>query len=443
MRGNYFLFIITIWISGFISAQSTFSPLSSNGIGDMTLPDHGLFSGLGNCRVSNFDSTILNFYNPSTYSSLSLGMPLYSIGLNSRYTQMKDVYGQNWNLNIIPDNFAMGFGLKNHLGFAFGLKPFSRVGYEVTQRVKVGADSLKYIYSGKGGSHEIFLGISADLIHLKSTKLSLGGNLGYIFGTIHQERQSLLIGGNSLVIHSDGNELKMKTLHYELGISLTQKLTNNQSLLLTAVLEPQQQLRGKSSNYVFYDNVSDTFPPGILKIPTDLERSLRLSTKTQFGLAYKLLFKDNRKVNSSRNSELAFHMNYTYSPLISDTLNGETINQPNGWNFGIQYTPEIGFNSSATQIKFFEKLHFRAGGYVLSTPYKVNGVTLQDKGITLGLGMPVTSFRTLSSINFALFGGERSSLSNSDYRERYLGLSLGITLAPSNFDKWFVKRKLD
>jgi hypothetical protein len=393
--------------------------------------------------MSNFDSTILNFYNPSTYSSLSKGMPLYSIALNSRYTQLKDVYGQNWNFNIIPDHFAMGFGLKNHIGFAFGLKPFSRIGYEVTQRVKVDTDSLKYNYSGKGGSDEIFLGISADLIHLKSTKLSLGGNLGYIFGTIHKERQSILVDGNNIIAHSNWNELKMRTLHYSLGINLTQKLTNNQSLILTAVLEPQQQLRGKSSMYLFYGNIDNPKLADTLSKTTDIKRTLGLSTKTQFGLAYKLLFKDNRKVNSLRNSELAFHLNYTYSPLISDTLNGETINQPNGWNFGIQYTPEIGFNSSATQIKFFEKLHFRAGGYVLSTPYKVNGLTLKDKGITLGIGMPVTSFRTLSSINFALFGGERSSLSNSNYRERYLGLSLGITLAPSNFDKWFVKRKLD
>lgn len=356
---------------------------------------------------------------------------------------MFDESGKNWNMTIVPDHFAMGFGLKKYFGFAFGLKPFSRAGYELTQKTKVGSDSIKYIYKGKGGSHEIFLGLSADLIHLKKTQLSVGGNIGYLFGTTLKERQSILIGVNNFVGGSEWKEFKISSLHYEFAASLRQRISENQTLVLTTVIEPTQQLHGKNNSYLFYGNVDAPELLKALNATTNVETTLRQTGKAQFGLAYKLLFKDERKDNTLRNSEVALHFNYTHAFIFSAPSNNPVINQPTGWNAGIQYTPETGIYSSTTKMKLLEKLHYRSGYFKLDLPYKLNDISVRDRGFTFGIGMPVTSFRTLSSINFAFVAGERSNSSVSDYRERYLGFSFGITLAPSNFDKWFVKRKLD
>lgn len=370
-------------------------------------------------------------------------MPLYSIGLNARYTQFNEDQISNWNFSLMPDHFAMGFGLKNFLGFAFGLKPFTRTGYEVTQRTKVGADSVKYVYKGRGGSQEFFVGLSTDLINVKNTRISIGANGGYLFGTSHKERQSILIGGNNTVGGVDWDELKINSLHYELAASLHQKIGSNQSITLTGILEPRQQLKATSNNYLFYGNVDDPELMDTINSATGITTNLTLAERSQYGFVWKIGFKDAKKDNSLRKSEVAFHVNYTHSLRIQDSTNIGVINQSTGWNFGLQYTPEIGFMENTANMKFIEKLHYRAGFYRSTLPYTYQSSNVVDKGFTLGFGMPITSFRTLSSLNFAFKAGEQSGIYGTGYRERYLGFSFGVVLAPSNFDKWFVKRKLD
>lgn len=438
----YILF--TIFFALASEAQNTtFSPWSGSIIGDKSISDHGMFTALGNCRISYYDSTTLNFYNPSTYSNLSKGLPLYSLGLNARYTQLTDNDTKNWNFSMIPEHFAMGFGLKKYFGIAFGLRSFTKMGYDITQRSKVGTDSIKYVYKGKGGSHELFFGFSTDLIRYKGTRLSVGGNAGYVFGISHKERQSILINGNSIVGGVDWNDIKLNALHYEFAANFNQRLGKNNTLCLTTVVDPEQKLSGLSNSYLFYGNVEDPELLDTLSANTDVKTSVILGGKTQFGVAWKINFKDGRKDNSLRNSELAFHYNLSQAIAIRDTSSSNKLIQSSGWSVGIQYTPEIGFQENTANLKFLEKLHYRAGYYQQSIPYNSSGSAFDDKGLTFGFGMPITSFRTLSSLNFAFNAGERTQLNSSNYSERYLGFSFGITLAPSNFDKWFVKRKLD
>ncbi len=424
-----------------VDAQTIYSPWSSFGIGDRSQTEHGIFTGLGNSRISVMDSTVLNFYNPSTYSQLSKGLPLYSLGLNGRLNQLQTSQQNTLNFTLIPDHFAMAFGLKNFFGLAFGLKPFTRMGYDITYRSKVGSDSIKYTYRGKGGSHEVFLGLSTDLVHFKSTRISVGGNFGYLFGNTLKERQSVLITGNSIVGGVDWNEVRLNALHYEVAASWKQKLGSNQSIMFTAVWEPTQTLNASTNTYLFYGNVEDPELYDTLSASSETNVPIDLSGRIQYGFSWTHWFKDQRKDNSTRNSELALHLNYTKALATSTTPNA--INASEGWNIGFQYTPETDFLENSSNANFLERAHYRTGYYQLQLPYTLNGKAVVDQGYTLGFGIPVTSFRTLSSLNLAISLGERADRVGPAYKERYLGFSMGIILAPSNFDKWFLKRKLD
>ena len=444
MRFNLFLLFSIALFSihpGFVAAQTIDSPWSSYGIGDRSQTDHGIFTGLGNSRISVLDSTVLNFYNPSSYSSLSKGLPLYSIGMNGRYSQLLTTKESTVNISLVPDHFAMAFSVKNFVGIAFGLKPFTRMGYNITSRIKVGSDSIKYTYRGKGGSHEVFLGLSSDLYHSKSTRISVGGNLGYIFGNTLKERQSVLIGGNSIIGGIDWNEIRLTALHSEFALNWQQKLGKNQSLLLTAVWEPRQTLNARHNSYLFYGNVDDPELYDTLSALTNVDSPIDLAGRLQLGGCWFVRLKDQRKDNSTRKSEFALHVNY--SKALNQFLSANALNATEGWNFGLQYTPETDFMENAGSIKFLENAHYRAGYYHLQLPYHFSGKTITDKGYTFGLGIPITSFRTLSSVNISLAYGERADRIDPSYNERYVGFSLGVILAPSNFDKWFVKRKLD
>jgi hypothetical protein len=447
MRNSLILFLLTILSFQNVIAQSTtISPFSSYGLGDRSSFDHGIFTGLGNCRITYFDSTTLNFYNPSTYNTLSQGYPIYSIGINSRYTTLNDNGTANSGITAIPDHFSMAFTLKKYFGFAFGLRAFQQKGYEINERISVGTDSIKYTYLGRGGVQEVFLGLSTDLIHLKSTRLSIGGNVGYVFGTCTNERQSLLISTNNTIGGVDWTETKMNALHYEFGANFTQKLGKKNSITLAGVYEPSQKLSGTQNNYLFYGKIGDPELFDTLTSSTNQSITLNLASKIQFGGRYQLRFKDVRKDNSERNSEIALHVNYMSSSWSSDSenINGLTaFNTTSSMNYGIQYTPEINFMDNSVNANFMERMRYRAGYYSIALPYAIDGSRVYDKGFTLGFGIPIVSFRTLSSINLSFSAGERSNFTAQGYKEQYIGFNFGVSLCPSNFDKWFVKRKLD
>jgi hypothetical protein len=447
MRNSLILVLLTILSFQTVIAQSTtFSPFSGYGLGDRSTFDHGTFTGIGNCRITYFDSTTLNYYNPSTYNTLSHGYPIYSLGINSRYTTLNDNGTKNNSITAIPDHFAMAFTLKKYFGLAFGLRAFQRKGYEINERISVGTDSIKNTYLGRGGIHEVFLGFSTDLIHLKSTRLSIGGNLGYVFGTSTNERQSLLITTNNATGGVDWTETKMNTLHYEFGANFTQKLGKKNTITLAGVYEPAQKLSGTQNNYLFYGTISDPELYDTLSASTNQSITLNLASKIDFGGRYQMRFKDARKDNSERNSEIALHVNYMSSSWTSDSANvngNSTFNTTSSMNYGIQYTPEINFMDNSVKANFMERMRYRAGYYSIALPYAIDGLRVYDKGVTLGFGIPIVSFRTLSSVNLSFSAGERSNFTAQGYKEQYIGFNFGISLSPSNFDKWFVKRKLD
>ena len=166
----------------------------------------------------------------------------------------------------------------------------------------------------------------------------------------------MLISGNSIIGGVDWNETKMNSLHYEIAANFQQRITKNHTLFLTAVLEPEQKLNATKNAYLFYGNVDDPQLLDTLSSSKNVKTSVYLAQRTQFGMAYKIRFKDSRKDNSLRNSEIALHVNYTKSQTLSDTISSITVNQPQGWNLGFQYTPEIGFQDNSTNMKFHEKL---------------------------------------------------------------------------------------
>ena len=60
-----------------------------------------------------------------------------------------------------------------------------------------------------------------------------------------------------------------------------------------------------------------------------------------------------------------------------------------------------------------------------------------------GFGIPIVSQNSLSSINFGFSYGKRETAAENSFNEQYVGINFGIILAPSNFDRWFRKKKLD
>ena len=450
MRNLSFLFI-TLLTGLFVSAQNTSnSPYSSFGLGELGGMDHALFSSLGNTNITLSDSTVLNFYNPASYSTIGKGQPIFSLGISSRLSNFSE-NGVDSKSNITGvQHFAMGFSFAKRFGLAFGLKPYSRRGYDFNTSNVVSGDTLKHFYSGTGGINEVFLGFSAKVLDFKGAELSIGGNLGYLFGKVTNTRKSGLVTSGSTIYSGGANqqELKVNSIHYELGFNYLQRINENHSIALSATYDPFQKIKGSYEdgqyyttdihNLELYDTLAfnDTASGNVTTIPT-----------YTVGLNYNLNFKGRKGSTNELNSTVGFHLSYSGSDWTKyenryDANYTNTFLNTSRYTFGIQYIPEIGLFVNKAKTKFMARIRYRAGTYYYTLPYETNGEQVTDFGTTFGFGIPIVIQNSLSSINFGFAIGKRGIADDNALKERYYGINFGISIAPGT-DRWFVKRKLN
>ncbi len=445
------LIFLLLNIAIYSSAQkSSNSPYSFHGLGELNILDNASFIGIGNSKISFIDSTVLNYYNPASYNSLAKHQPLFSFGVSSRLsTYSKNGNSYNSYLTSIQ-HFVIAFPFAKRFGLAIGLKPFSSKGYDFSTRVKVGSDSLKYIYEGSGNISEAFVGFSSEIINYRGAKLSLGGNLGYLFGRVIDTRKSTVLNSGSLT-NSGGVNTKtyrVKGLHYTLGLHYTQKFNDRNLIGISAVFEPFQKLNATYEDVLFYSsNINDPNIYDSLSLNDSLTGNLSNIPTYTFGLNYQLNFKGKKNSTNPINSQLSLHVTYEiadWSSYENSFNTGVSSNflVSNKYTFGLQYLPETDFIRNKQMTKFYHRIKYRTGVYYNQTPYLINNEQITDFGTTIGFGIPIIIKSSLSSINFGFSYGNRGISDKNDLRERYYSINIGLTIAPGA-DKWFVKRKLN
>lgn len=445
MRINLIILLFTVFVSQLIAQTSTNSAYSSYGLGERGSLENATFTGLGFSTITYFDSTVLNYYNPATYNTLGDGQPLFSIGLASKLSFFEQNEVTEFKGNAYVDHFAMAFTLKKHFGLAFGLKPFTRKGFNMTETIAVGTDSIKYTYLGNGGTNQVFVGLSSNIIKWRNTTLSVGTNLSYLFGASTNERRSQLIG-DGLIGGVDWKSLRVNSFYYDLGLYLRQSIKQNHHFTFATTIDPGQKLNVTQDSYLFYGVVGDPEQYDTLSSSIDQSGTIYMPAVTTLGLNYNFWFNDKTKKNASRNSELGIHVNYSTTDWTRFSNSFETTNNllaTTKLSFGIQYVPERKFTEKSANASFLETVRYRAGFYNYTLPYSFGGKQLSDMGATLGFGIPILAQQSLSSVNFGFSVGNRATTTSGSLNEKYLGISVGIILAPSNFDRWFRKRKLD
>lgn len=438
------LFGFTTWSNAQLTSSS---PYSSYGFGERTGNEGATAIGLGMNTLTYFDSTIVNLFNPSSYSRLADGIPLFSIGVNANSSFFSNGTDQLNRSVAYLDHIAMVFTLKKRFGLAFGLKPYAKRGYEITEKFKIGDDSLRYTYIGNGSVNQVFIGLSGSIIKRKNTILSVGGNIGYLFGTVTNERRSILIDANSVDGGINWNAIRLNSLHYELGAHYEQQIGSNHQLKSSVVIEPSQQLNAEKDEYLFYGVAGNPQNYDTLSANANQSGKVNIPTHLQIGFNYNFWFQDAKKNNVFRNSEIGLHIGYStqnWSNFSTSFATSGNLTSAARLTLGVQYTPERKFNENTSASKFLERVKYRVGYYQGKTPYITStGEGVDERGLTVGFGIPILAQNSLSSIQFGCAFGERYSASASALKEQYIRMNIGLILAPSIFDRWFRKRKLD
>lgn len=443
------LFIV---ISGSALVQTnTNSPYSSRGLGDVGFYGSAYFSGLGGVTSALVDSSQTNLFNPSTYSLIAKQLPLFSLGINhyeKTFSNEAGLTSKGRFSSITHMSLAVPFA--NRLGLAAGLKPFSRVGYEIDDYALVQGDSIFHSYLGNGGVQEFLLGFSGNILDLSNQSLSVGVNGKYYFGKVNNERRTFKTSNEVETGGMDIKSMRARDFGLEFGVNYDYRPNLEHSLRFGGVFRPGKNMRfEKSQQQIYYGNYYSKTSYDTLLTVEGVRGEVYLPSKTSFGLTYKFTPQNDSLSSSSKLRSFMFTVEYSVEDWANyeetfemGTMTGEYINS-NSLRMGFEFIPHRTVLDRSAYIRFFDKISYRVGAFLVNTPYEVNGEQIINQGLTAGLGIPLVVNRAVSRLDisgrYGVMGKEERP---GVIKENYFGFNIGINIAPG-YDRWFRKYKLD
>lgn len=441
IRNLVLLVIIASNIS--FAQQYTKSPFSVNGLGEEDNVGNAAFSAVGNTRAVFIDSTVLNIYNPASYSFLSHGQPIFSTSTYiQNYQFVQDgVTSKNNALGL--SHMAFGFSFYNRLGFAFGIRPYTNTGYDIIKSSldKITQDTITTYLYGAGNLTNAFVGLSLKILNLTKHKFSLGINLGNVFGT-NLNRQTVNLQ-NELIGSIKQNSLKISGFYPEFGMNYQLLMSKSSNISLSAIYKSKVGFSSESKTALItasdfknentFDTLNYTLISGKVFNPSSIE----------FGLKYDFTKYLNR--TSLKIPQLIFLASYKSTSWneLNSVITGNSLVDSKHYNLGLQFAPHVDFYDRSKSISFFSRVRYRLGYEFAFLPWNLTSKQVKSTSYSVGFGLPITSQRTLSSLNFAVTYGERTNGIKEDFIEKNLGYSLGITISPAFYDRWFKKNKIE
>ena len=95
------------------------------------------------------------------------------------------------------------------------------------------------------------------------------------------------------------------------------------------------------------------------------------------------------------------------------------------------------FRSYNSFNKYFKRVVYRAGVRFEETGLKINNESINEFGISFGIGLPIG--RYFSNANLGVEIGKRGTTNQNLVEENFINFQISLSLT----DRWFVKRKYD
>ena len=249
-----------------IAQQTTSSPYSRYGIGDIGGKGYGQSFAMGGSYIAMQNDTTQMFFinngNPASYSN----MRLVTAELGAKYNRVTLQSADNKQTvnNASLAYISLAFPFKKWWGASAGLLPFSSVGYKVSDEQDItNIGKVKYLYEGAGGINQVYFGnaikpfyglprhyqMSSKYAALKSYQhadrtpktckeifddtqtirkalnrkkfmqsLSLGANASYLFGNMETIRRSIFPSTLYAFNTRTGTSTRVDGLYFDYGM---------------------------------------------------------------------------------------------------------------------------------------------------------------------------------------------------------------------------------
>ena len=415
-----------------IAQQSTSSPYSFYGLGSLKFKGTVENQSMGGISVYS-DSIHVNLRNPASYAGSNLSFynnesrPIkFSIGTTFSNTKIETSSASDKYGNFSIDYLALALPINK---FGFGIIPYSSVGYSLQSRNE--NNDLTFRYRGDGGINRVFLGFGYQILK----GLKVGVDTHYNFGNI--TNTSIAFGyndqGEMLQYQSrDDRRSDLGGFSFNFGVILDQKISESLDITASFTYTPQSEISSKNKNQFStiaidanqVEFVQTTYEIDLQAINLD-NTNLVLPSKISFGAG----------IGKSRKWFLGFDYTLLEASKFSNRfveIENSTFEDASSVSIGGFFIPKYDSFSS-----YWKRIVFRTGARFENTGLVVNNESIDEFGISFGLGLPVG--RLFSNANIGFEWGRRGTTNANLVEENFYNINLSLSLN----ERWFEKRKFN
>ncbi|WP_136482018.1 hypothetical protein [Cognatitamlana onchidii] len=416
------------------SQEATTSPYSFYGIGSLNFKGTVENRSMGGLSIYT-DSIHVNLRNPASYGGNNLAMwggdsrPVkFSLGGSFKRTNLKSATSkgeaQSAALNYLALSIPIG-----KLGFGVGVMPYTSVGYRLESLNDEG--DVDNRFNGEGGLNRVFLGLGYQF----TEGLSAGVDFQYNFGNI-QNNVIAFQYDNRVPVQYQSREINRSDLSgftVNFGLSYKAKINERLELVTGATYAPERKI--VSDNDRLFSTIT-IVPSSGREVPLNtVEANLEALGLEKTDLVMPAKYSIGLGIGQVRNwfigAEYFFQESSKFSNVLYST-NKTTYEDASTIAIGGFFIPQ--YNSFSS---YFKRAVYRAGVRFEKTGLVINDESINEFGMSFGIGLPVGDTRLLSNANIGFEYGQRGTTKNNLIQENFINVQLSLSLN----DRWFQKRK--
>lgn len=389
------------------------APYSRYGIGEYNAPcfsQHLAIGGLSSSIRNLGGGYSINVSNPAQYSEIKL--TCFETGFSFNNVRNSNTTSKEYDNGGKINYLAMAVPVSQKSGIAFGIMPYSAVGYKSSSVGQI--EGTTDVISGSGSLSRLFVGYGHTLLK----NISLGANVNYIFGTLintesieYQNTQSLSTAYNTTK--------KVNGLQVDFGTQYHKEISPKLALVVGYAIVVQSNLNVNETQILsrWYKSTESINLDSSYKNTTSLKFHLptihRLGVSIQNGKRYLV----GSQIEYGQWSRFSSEFKDSYAVAI-----------------GGQMTPEVESNN------YFNRIDYRMGFRFDKTYMNIMDNDILKFTYTLGLGLPLAVTRNSSSkLNLTFEYSRLGTVSNGLLLQEMFNVYFGFTLN----DKWFIKTQFD
>lgn len=392
-------------------------PYTMYGVGDVQFNQYLQNMGMGGLSQGYRSHLSVNDVNPASYAAFDSNSFVFETTLLSQFYRQKTTAITQESDYYTLGNLSLGFPVTSWWSVGAGLKPYSRLGYKVSDReTGTEAGAVDYIYEGNGGISQLFLGSAIEPFD----GFSVGANFSYLFGNLDDQAtvESDSVGVyQTNMIQSD----RVSGLLVGFGLQYHHEVTEHRHITVGATFGNQtdvgvtskETLRRREPNALRYDTIAhNILQEGNITLPA------------YYGIG---VFSG---INENWEAGIDFQwQNWEDFSYLGDD---EDFNNHYEIASGVRFSPD-----AETYSTIFRRFQYKAGLRYGQSYLRPDDKTLNEFGISFGVGIPIRGTQSGLSIDVEL--SRRAAIDNSNMHEDFFRVNLGINI----FERWFVRRRFN